>query len=212
MEFKTFTFNPFQENTYVIYDETNTCVVLDAGNLFPNENQMLDDFFKEKKITPTHLINTHNHLDHIFGTRYLSDNYNVKIASHPADLFWVEKFLDTTEQYGMPIEKEPPTPEIMLNEGDVFTFGNTSFDIIHLPGHSPGGIAFYHKEQGVLFAGDSLFYESIGRTDLPGGSYNDLISAIKEKLFVLPDNTKVLSGHGPSTTIGYEKANNPFLT
>lgn len=211
MEFKTFTFNPFQENTYVIYDETNTCAILDAGNLFPNENQMLDDFFKGKNLTPTYLINTHNHLDHIFGTRYLLDNYNVKIASHPADLYWVEDFLETTKKYGMPIEKEAPKPEIMLNGGDIFTFGNTSFEIIHLPGHSPGGIAFYQKEQGVLFVGDSLFYGSIGRTDLPGGSYNDLISSIKERLFILPNDTKVLSGHGPSTTIGYEKANNPFL-
>lgn len=211
MKFKTFIFNPFQENTYVLYDETNSCVVVDAGNIYPNENKMLDDFFTDNNLTPTHLINTHNHLDHIFGTRYLSDTYNMKLASHPDDLFWIDSFLTTAQTYGMPVEKDAPTPEIMLNDGDVFTFGNTSLKIIHLPGHSPGGIAFYNEKQNLLFAGDSLFYGSIGRTDLPGGDYNSLINAIKEKLFVLPNDTKVLCGHGNSTTIGYEKENNPFL-
>lgn len=211
MEYTTFAFSPFQENTYVLWDDTKECIVIDAGNFFQNENEQLDAFIAEKGLKLVNVVNTHNHLDHVFGLRYIVDKYNVKAASHPDDLFWIDNFMTAASGYGLQIEKEAPKPEIMLNHGDVFKFGKTELEVIHVPGHSPGGIALYNKEQGLLFCGDILFHSSVGRTDLPGGNHEDLINGIKEKLWKLPDETKVFSGHGPSTTIGYEKANNPFL-
>lgn len=211
MQYKTFTFSPFQENTYVLYDDSKKCIVIDAGNFFPNENEQLDAFFEENGLTLVNVVNTHNHLDHVFGLRYLVDKYEVKAASHPDDLFWIDNFMNAASGYGLQIEKPAPKPEIMLNHGEVFKFGNTELEIIHVPGHSPGGVALYNKAKGLLFCGDILFHSSIGRTDLPGGNHDDLITGIKEKLWKLPDDTKVFSGHGSSTSIGYEKANNPFL-
>ncbi len=211
MQFKTFVFSPFQENTFVLYDETKECIIVDAGNFSENENEQLDAFIKDKELKVVQLVNTHNHLDHVFGARYVVDNYDVKGACHPDDLYWIDNFATAAEDYGLQIEKEAPKPEVMLNHGDVFKFGNTELEIIHVPGHSPGGIALYNKKEGLLFAGDILFHGSIGRTDLPRGNHDDLINGIKEKLFVLPTETRVFCGHGPETTIGYEKASNPFL-
>jgi len=211
MEFKKFVFSPFQENTFVLYDETKECVVIDPGNFFPNENQQLDEYIESKGLKLVNIINTHNHLDHMFGARYIVDKYNVKIAAHPDDQFWAERFLEAAQGYGLPIELPAPIPEIALNDGDIFKFGMTELKVIHVPGHSPGGVAFYHKESGRLFCGDILFHNSIGRTDFPGGSHEQLISGIKNKLWKLPDETIVYSGHGPETSIGYEKTTNPYL-
>lgn len=211
MQYQTFVFSPFQENTFVLFDDSKECVVVDAGNFYPAENQKLDQFFIDNDLKLVHIINTHNHLDHVFGSRYLVDKYNVKVASHEADLFWIDRFMQTAEGYGLDISEGAPKPELLLNEGDLFKFGNTELEIIHVPGHSPGGIAFYKKDQGLLFCGDILFQGSIGRTDLPQGNHEDLIRGIKEKLFILPDETQVFTGHGPTTTIGYEKQHNPFL-
>ncbi len=211
MQFKTFVFSPFQENTFVLYDETKECIIVDAGNFNESENEQLDAFIKENELKVVELVNTHNHLDHVFGARYVVDTYGVKGACHPDDLYWIDNFTTAAEGYGLQIEKEAPKPEVMLNHGDVFKFGNAELEIIHVPGHSPGGIALYNKKEGLLFCGDILFHGSIGRTDLPGGNHDDLINGIKEKLFVLPIETRVFCGHGPETTIGYEKASNPFL-
>ncbi len=212
MQFKIFIFNPFQENTYVLFDETNTCAIIDAGNLLTEENKVLDNFIAENNFQVEYLLNTHNHLDHIFGAKHFVDKYNVKMASHSDDLFWINNFVEHSRNYGIQITEPAPKPDILLNDGDVITFGNTELQVIHLPGHSPGGVAFYNEKQGILFSGDSLFNSSIGRTDLPMGDYDSLISAIKEKLFVLPDDTQVFPGHGGQTTIGKEKMSNPFLS
>lgn len=211
MEYKTFTFSPFQENTFVLYDDSKECIVVDPGNFFANENEQLDSFFNENGLKFVHVVNTHNHLDHVFGLRYLVDKYKVPAACHPDDLYWIDNFMTAATGYGLEIEKPAPKPEIMLNHGDTFKFGNTELEIIHVPGHSPGGIALYHKKQGLLFCGDILFNSSVGRSDLPGGNHEDLIRGIKEKLMILPNETIVFSGHGPQTTIGYEKENNPYL-
>ncbi len=211
MQFKIFIFNPFQENTYVLFDETNTCVIIDAGNLFPEETKVLDNFIAENNFKLEYLLNTHNHLDHIFGAKHFVDKYNVKMASHADDLFWINNFMEHSKNYGMPVSEPAPKPDILLNDGDIFKFGNTELKVIHLPGHSPGGVAFYNEKQGILFSGDSLFNRSIGRTDLPMGDHESLISSIKEKLFILPDDTQVFPGHGAQTTIGNEKMSNPFL-
>lgn len=211
MEFKNFVFSPFQENTFVLFDETKECVVIDPGNFFPNENDQLDEFIEKNGLKLVHIINTHNHLDHMFGARYIADKYKVKIAAHPDDQFWAEHFLEAAKGYGLPITLPAPIPEVAINDGDIFKFGNTLLEVIHVPGHSPGGVAFYNKEAGCLFCGDILFQNSIGRTDFPGGDHEQLISGITTKLWKLPDNTRVFSGHGPETSIGYEKATNPYL-
>lgn len=211
MEFKTFIFSPFQENTYVLWDETKDCIIVDAGNFFPNENEQLDKFIAKNDLKPLQLVNTHNHLDHVFGTGYLADKYNIKLASHPADNFWIDNFMSTAEGYGLSGVKQPPKPSVELTEGTPYKFGNTELEIIHVPGHSPGGVALHHPKQKLLFCGDILFQGSIGRTDLPKGNHNDLINGIKTKLMKLPDETRVFSGHGPETSIGFERENNPFL-
>lgn len=211
MKFKTFVFSPFQENTYALYDETGQCVIVDPGNFFPNENEELDDFFDENNLKLVHIINTHNHLDHIFGTRYLVDKYSVEIACHQKELAWIDRFKTTCEGYGLNIDFDAPKPKKIIDDGDIFTFGNTVLEAIHVPGHSAGSIVFYNKKDGLLFCGDVLFQGSIGRSDLPGGNHNQLISGIREKLFILPNETKVFSGHGGETSIGEEKKSNPFL-
>ncbi|MBI9066386.1 MAG: MBL fold metallo-hydrolase [Salinivirgaceae bacterium] len=211
MQYKTFVFSPFQENTYVLFDESNECIVIDAGNFFPKENEQLDTFFKDHNLKFTHILNTHNHLDHIFGSRYLVDKYGVKVACHEKELPWIDNFKSTCQGYGLNIEADAPKPEILLSDGEIFKFGTTELKVILVPGHSAGGLAFYNEKEGLLFCGDILFQGSIGRTDLPGGNHELLISGIKEKLLILPDETKVFSGHGAETTIGEEKRNNPFL-
>ncbi len=211
MKFKNFIFSPFQENTYVLYDETGECVVVDPGNLLPNENEQLDLFFKENSLKLVHIINTHNHLDHIFGTKYLVDKYKVDIACHKEELFWIDKFKDTCNGYGLNIDYDAPKPKKLIADNDIFTFGNTKLKVIHVPGHSAGSVAFYNEYNGMLFCGDILFQGSIGRHDLPGGNYQQLITGIQQKLFVLPDKTRVFSGHGPETSIGEEKRTNPFF-
>jgi glyoxylase-like metal-dependent hydrolase (beta-lactamase superfamily II) len=211
MQIKNFVFSPFQENTYVVWDETKDCIIIDAGNFFENEHKQLDAFLKENNLNLVYIVNTHNHLDHIFGTPYLVGKYNVPVACHPDDLFWIERFKTTCEGYGLPADVEAPVPTIMLNDGDVFEFGCTKLKVIHVPGHSPGGIALYNEEHDVAFVGDILFNGSIGRTDLPGGVHEDLINGISQKLLVLPEHTRVLTGHGAETSIGLEKESNPFL-
>jgi glyoxylase-like metal-dependent hydrolase (beta-lactamase superfamily II) len=211
MQYKTFVFSPFQENTIVVWDETNQCIIIDAGNFFPNENEQLVSFIEENNLQPQFIVNTHNHLDHIFGTHFLVEKYNIKVACHPEDLFWIDKFKATCEGYGLPSDKEAPRPEIMLNDRDVVEFGNTKLKVIHVPGHSPGGIALYCEQAGVLIAGDILFNGSVGRSDLPGGNHDQLIDGILQKLMVLPEETTVICGHGNETTVGLEKDSNPFL-
>ncbi len=211
MEYKKFVLSPFQENTFILFDDSKECIIVDPGNFFTNENQELDHFITENNLKPILIITTHNHLDHIFGLKYLVDKYDLPIACHENELPWINQFKDTCRGYGLNIDYDPPQPKKLLNPGDLVTFGNSELEVIMVPGHSAGGLAFYNKKKGLVFCGDILFNGSIGRTDLPGGNYDQLVSGIKEKLFVLPDDTMVFSGHGPETTIGEEKRSNPFL-
>lgn len=210
MQIKKFTFNPIQENTFVVYDETGECVIVDAGCFFANERQELDDFISEKKLNPVRLINTHCHFDHIMGITYCRAKYHLPFESHPDEAVLVEQAVEHGDMFGVPMEPVD-APNGFFREGDRITFGNSYLEVIEAPGHSPGGVVFYNPEQKILIAGDVLFYGSIGRTDLPGGSYERLVTNIKTKLLVLPEDTKVYCGHGPETTIGFEKENNPFL-
>jgi len=210
MQIKKFTFNPVQENTFVVYDETNECAIIDAGCYFENERQELDKFIAEKQLKPVRLINTHCHFDHIMGITHCRIKYKVPFEIHPDEEVLVEHAVDSGDRFGIPMEPID-APDAYFKEGDRITFGNSYLEVIESPGHSPGGVVFYNPEQKILIAGDVLFYGSIGRTDLPGGSYEQLTSNIKTKLLTLPEETIVYCGHGPETTIGFEKKNNPFL-
>jgi hydroxyacylglutathione hydrolase len=205
-----FTFNPFQENTYVLSDETKQCVIIDPGCYENHEKLELSRFLEKNELTPTTILLTHSHIDHVLGVAYLVNKYNLSLEMNEIDLPGLRSVPVYGQTWGINAEVSPE-PTMLLNEGDTVTFGNITLGVIFTPGHSPGSICFYHKESKTLIGGDVLFQESIGRTDLPGGDHNTLIKSIKEKLFPLGDDIKVYPGHGPATTIGYEKMNNPFL-
>lgn len=206
-----FTFNPVQENTYVLYDETGECIIVDAGCYFDYEQKELTEFIADKKLKPVKLVNTHCHFDHILGITYCRAMYNIPFVAHQEDLFLVENIVASGERFGIPTEPMDG-PDEFIDENDTIEFGNSKLELIHVPGHAPGHLVLHCPEQKFVMAGDVLFYGSIGRTDLPKGNFEQLVGNIKEKLFLLPDDTVVYSGHGPETSIGFEKASNPFLS
>jgi hydroxyacylglutathione hydrolase len=206
-----FTFSPIGENTYILVDETGQCVIIDPGCYDDRERAELADFIKNKKLTPVKLLNTHCHLDHVFGNAFVAETYKLKVEAHRNEIPVLDAFLRSASMYGLNAE---PSPDIavFLEEGDVIKFGNSSLEVLFTPGHSPGSITFYNREQQFMISGDVLFQGSVGRSDLPGGNHHTLIDSIKQKLVPLGDEFKVYSGHGPATTIGFERVNNPFLT
>ena len=211
MTIKTFTFNPIQENTYLVYDETNEAVVIDAGCASEIEKRALKNYIDDNELTLKRVINTHLHFDHQFGNKFLYDTYGILPEACKEDEYLLEEVVAQVRSFGLDIKEEAQPLGGYLTENQIIKFGNTSFVTYLVPGHSPGSVAFYDEKDGVLFAGDVLFRGSIGRTDLPQGDYGTLIESITNKLLPLPDSTVVYSGHGPSTTIGFEKKNNPFL-
>lgn len=210
MKVITFTFNPFQENTYIIYDDTNDCIIIDPGCYTEQERNVLKDFITNKNLNPVKLINTHCHLDHICGNNFVAKEYNLQLEACKKELPIIEHAPKAAQMYGFPMDKSPNI-SIFLEEGNTIEFGNSKLDIFLTPGHSPGSLCFYSAKLKFVIAGDVLFRTGIGRTDLPLGNYDDLIKSIKEKLFILPKKTTVYSGHGPTTSIGYELVNNPFF-
>jgi hydroxyacylglutathione hydrolase len=211
MKLKIFTFNPVEENTYVLYDETGECVIVDCGCYSSNEKEELQNFISDKKLTVKHLINTHLHFDHCFGINFIQDTYNVVLEAHAGDEEFLKRLPEQASMFGFRITEKIPVIGHYLQENDEIHFGNQSLKAIHVPGHSPGSIVFYSEEQACLFSGDVLFQHSIGRTDLPGGNSKLLIDGILSKLYTLPDETRVFPGHGPETSIGYEKKNNFYV-
>lgn len=211
IQLHSFCFGPFQENTYVLWDETNEAIIIDPGNSSATEHAQLKNFIESKALQLKRLILTHAHIDHISGNRFVFNTWNLLPEVHKNDLSYILKHKDVAVMYGLPCE-ESPLPKVFLNEGEVLKFGNSELEMIFTPGHSPGSISFYNKAQKFVIAGDVLFYGSIGRTDLPGGDYDTLINSIKQNLFPLGDDVKVYNGHGQATSIGFEKMNNPFLT
>lgn len=205
-----FTFNGFQENTYLLYDETKECVIIDPGCYSNTEQQELIDFITKEGLKPVKLLNTHCHIDHILGNNFVSKTYNLGLEMHKNDLPTLHATTEYGHLYGFTVDQSPE-PTNFLDEGDVVAFGNSKLDILFVPGHAPGHIVFVSHEQKFAINGDVLFYGSIGRTDLPGGDHATLINSIKTKMFALGDDYTIYTGHGPSTTIGFEKANNPFL-
>lgn len=211
MTIKTFIFSPFQENTYLVYDETNEAVIIDPGCYDNTEKQVLKKYIETNKLVVKRLLNTHLHIDHQFGNRFVSETFGVLPEVCKEDEFLLERIQDQYLMFGLKMEAKAQELGENIIENQIIKFGNSEFISLFVPGHSPGSMAFYSKENAVLFAGDVLFRGSIGRTDLPGGDYAQLIRSIQENLLPLPDSTVVYSGHGPSTTIGYEKLNNPYL-
>ena len=211
MNIKSFTFNPFQENTYIVYDETKECLIIDPGCYTDAERKELKAFIEEKELTPVKLINTHCHIDHVLGNKFASEQWNIQLYMHKEDLPVLEKAGDIGKMYGLEKYECSPYPKHFLAQGDTLTFGKSSFEILFTPGHAPGHICLYSKENNLLIAGDVVFQRSIGRSDLPGGDHSTLINSIITQLFPLPNETQVFCGHGPSTNLGYEKEHNPFL-
>lgn len=210
LKLKQFVNNPYQENTYILSDETKACVIIDPGMYNATEQNAVVNYIKENDLKPELLLNTHCHIDHVLGNRFVFDIYELKPQIHQGELPLLHAVPAYAPQQGFNYEVSPE-PEVFLTEEDIIHFGNSSLQIILAPGHSPAHLCFYHKDSKILIGGDVLFYGSIGRTDLPGGNFETLISSIKNKLLILPDDTQVYPGHGPATTIGFEKANNPFL-
>lgn len=210
IKIQTFVFNPVQVNTYVLWDETGECAIVDAGCYTEKEFSRLDNFISSNQLKPVRLINTHGHFDHLFGVERCRKTYGLTWEAHPADADWIGEVQARAAMLGIPADAVA-LPETILNQGDNIVFGTSLLRVIHVPGHSPGSVCFYEAASGILISGDVLFKGSIGRTDLAGGDFNTLISGITENLLILPNNTIVYPGHGPATTIGDEKARNPYL-
>ena len=208
---KKFTFNPFQENTYIISNEKKECIIIDPGCSNLNEEKEINFYIENSNLSPKYLLNTHCHIDHILGNNFIAKTYDLELEMNANDMELIKSSNEIAQLYGFTDYEMSPLPKKFLNEGDTLEFGNSQFKILFTPGHAPGHISLYSEKDGLLISGDVLFNNSIGRTDLPGGNYDLLIESIKNKILTLNDNTIVYCGHGPSTTIGNERLNNPFL-
>jgi len=203
-------FNPFQENTYVVSDETGECVIIDAGNHTSREEAVLTDLLQNNGLEPVMAINTHGHVDHLLGVSYVKERFGVPFALHGADRFLLESAMQHAMLYGFDLQQVPAV-EIDLAAAPAVTFGETVLKVIHTPGHSPGHLCFYNEKEKILFTGDTLFKESIGRTDLPGGDYDQIMRSILERIVPLGGEVTFYPGHGSSSTIGHELIYNPFI-
>ncbi len=208
---KVFEFNPFAENTYVVYDDSGDCAIFDPGCYTAQERGILKDFIESNGLKPVRLINTHCHLDHVFGNRFVSQTWGLELEIHRGEVPVLERFPVTCQMYGIPNAEPSPAAGRFLEAGETVEFGQTRLEVLFTPGHSPASLSFYCREEGFVLAGDVLFLESIGRTDFPGGNHETLLESIRTQLFTLPDVTMVYPGHGPATTVRHEKEYNPFL-
>ena len=212
MKVVKFGFSIFGINTYIVYDEaTRKCAIIDPGMIETEEEEALERFVKRNNLTVTHIINTHLHVDHAIGDKFASDVFGAPILAHKDDEFLGGRLKEQAGMFGIQEKIDNVSVSEYLYDGEKIKIGNGELEVLHVPGHSPGGVALYDREGGYVIAGDSLFSGSIGRTDLAGGDYIQLIKAVKEKLMTLPGDTVVYPGHGPATTIAREAATNPFL-
>lgn len=207
---KSFEFSPFSENTYVLFDETLEAVIIDPGCLAQHEKEELKEFIVSKKLTVKALLQTHAHLDHVFGSAYVKRTFGVQMYMHKLETVILADVETRCKTWGI-AGYEPVEADIFLEEGDTFAFGNSSLEIVHVPGHAPGHIAFISHADKFVIGGDCLFHRSIGRTDFPFCSHEQLLNSIRTKFFTLPDDYVVYAGHMQATTIGDEKKYNPFL-
>jgi hydroxyacylglutathione hydrolase len=207
---KVFIFNPVQENTYLLYNEKKACIIIDPGCYYEDERESVTGFLRTQQLKPSLLLNTHCHLDHVFGNKYIHDEFGLSLHIHPNEKALLDYAPTSGLMWDLPFDNYQGPIEY-LQPGQSIKLGEDVLEIIFTPGHSPGSVSFYCPNQEFVIAGDVLFRESIGRTDLPGGDFDVLADSIKKQLYRLPDNTIVYPGHGPQTSIGYEKANNPFV-
>ena len=210
LKIKSFEFNPVQENTYLLYNGFNDCIIIDPGCYFDEEKDRLVSFIESEKLRPVMLVNTHCHLDHVFGNKLLAEKYGLTLQLHEKEKAVLEFAPASGLMYSLPFDNYSGE-FIFLKEGEKLTLGEDELEILLTPGHSPGSLSFYCEKDKFVISGDVLFKNSIGRSDLPGGDHEQLLQSIREKLMVLPDDVKVYSGHGPVTTIGEERRENPFL-
>ncbi|MEO6548088.1 MAG: MBL fold metallo-hydrolase [Ferruginibacter sp.] len=211
LKIKSFSFSPIQENTYLIYNEFKDCMIIDPGCYFEEEKEALKEFITQNDLHPTLLLNTHCHLDHVFGNKFVADAYQLTLHLHEKEKLVLSYAPTSGLMYNLPFDNYAGELSF-LKEGDKITLGEDELEVIEAPGHSPGSICFYCQKQNFIIGGDVLFRGSIGRTDLPMGNHSALITNIKNKLLILPGETVVYSGHGSETTIGEEQKSNPFLS
>lgn len=210
IQVQTFRFNPFGENTYILFDETKECVIIDPGCHIYEERSALKNYIDDQGLVVVHLLNTHAHIDHVLGNEFIKRTFGVKLHLHKADLPVLMNAESRAEYYGFP-NYEPSTVDVFIEEGDIIKFGKSFLEVIFVPGHAPGHVAFLNKDEKICVSGDVLFKGSIGRTDFPLCSFDELEKNIKTKLYTLDDDMVLYPGHGETTTIGYEKVNNPFV-
>lgn len=212
MKLVKFGFSLFGINTYVVVDEaTKKCAVVDPGMIEPEEENALVNYIERNGLTVTHVINTHLHVDHAVGDKFVADKFKVPVLGHKSDETLGARMQQQAMMFGMQEKLDAVSLTSYLEDGDKVKVGDGELDVLHVPGHSPGSIALYDPEGKYVIVGDALFDGSIGRTDLPGGDFRTLINSIRSKLLTLPDDTTVYPGHGPATTIGREKKYNPYL-
>ncbi len=207
---KSFTFSPIQENTYILYNEQKEGCIIDPGCYFPEERDELKTDIDQTGLKPVLLLNTHCHLDHVFGNKFVHDTWGLPLHLHENEKQVLAFAPQSALMYQLPFDNYNG-PMVYLREKTILRLGEEELEIRFTPGHSPGSVSFYHQAGGFIIGGDVLFNGSIGRTDLPGGNFEVLKQSILDQFYELPDDTKVYSGHGPVTTIGYEKENNPFV-
>ena len=205
-----FCFSAFQENTYVLYNEFKEAIIIDPGCYTRIEEKILSDFIRKENLKPSLLLNTHCHLDHVFGNNYVSETYGLTAHIHPNEQIVLDRLPEAAAKWGVPTEAYKG-PIQYIQEGEIISLGKDSFKVLLTPGHSPGSVCFYHTEQDFIIGGDLIFKDGVGRTDLPGANPLDLIKSIREQIFPLPDSLTIYSGHGPVTTWGREKEHNPYI-
>lgn len=206
----SFTFSPVQENTYILYNEQKQCCIIDPGCYFPAERNELKTGIEKRGLTPVLLLNTHCHLDHVFGNKFVHDTWGLHLHIHPKEKPVLDFAPQSGQMWQLPFDNYEG-PLVYLEDGEKIKIGADELEIRFTPGHSPGSISFYAPADGFIIGGDVLFQGSVGRTDLPGGSFDVLANSVRTRFFTLPEETKVYSGHGPVTTIGYERKNNPYV-
>lgn len=209
MEIKRVVFNPFRENTYLVWDDTKECIVIDAGNMNAGENRILAEMIQARDLKPVMAVNTHGHFDHVGGVKWLKDTYGAAFACSSKDQFLIDSTAGGMV-YGIQCN-EVPAIDIDLDTTEELRFGNTVLRVIKTPGHTPGHVVLFNAEDKSLFTGDTLFRESIGRTDLPGGDYSWIMKSILEEIVPLGDDVAIYPGHEDSSTIGHEVLYNPFI-
>lgn len=210
LQIKKFVFNPFQVNTYLLFDDTGECIIIDAGCNIPSEEAEIAGFIEKNGLRPVRLLNTHCHIDHITGNAFMIKKYSLSLEAHPDGIHFIRHSKENAAIFGFE-DLEPVMPLHDLHEGQVIGFGRSELEVVETPGHAAGSLCFISHEARFVITGDVLFKQSIGRTDLPTGNFDLLIDSIQRKLFTLPKDYTVYPGHGPETTIGMEMYSNPFL-